>query len=467
MTKQLQFEEISSKVTVYLSQAINVLRQSPNQYLKENPQIIENLASWDWMNALQAIEERIIGVYEEFRPQEAIGTFALLWDEESDGGFTIYYSADNNYKEWLDGDEYDFFVDLTDIINPLFAGEQNWVEELRVDIDIYKRLFLGLVELAAIRLTQHEAFIALPKMEPYLILSSLWHDAELCVIYSSNHEDDAWLQIEKLPDPPPVLVHRASDEELILFGESYNFTTKWIRATDMGVGEIPAEVGLLKETEEVILQNNLISKLPDTFFTLRNIRKLDLSRNRFSSLSPEIVKLNQLQLLDLGNNQLQTLPETISGLAHLNTLHLQYNRLKSLPDLGSLQHLTMLGAYHNELTTLPKLPTELEWLNVNGNKLSELPGYFSEMRNLKTLVLSDNAFRSFPKVIIGLQSLESLEIGGNYIEDIPIELKQLPNLRELRVYPNPFTKEKRKALRESFGDILFLGYDTDEKSFMK
>jgi len=262
-------------------------------------------------------------------------------------------------------------VNLTNIVNQIFLDTDDWYEEMEAELDLFKNLFLGLVEIAAINSINTNEFKNLKKQETYLISSASWHDSEYSMVFNSKVPNTYELMLSKEYKEvaePKVL----EDGYHAFFGEKYKVTTSCIRGNSSREGVMPEEIGLFQNVEE----------------------------------------------LEATNEYLKILPESLT------------------------------------------------WLNLDSNKLNQLPKAIIKLKNLNTLVLSNNLFDVFPEEILKLKSLKSIDLGGNPIEDLPKDLLSLPNLKELRVMPNKFSIEKRKELRETFGDILFLGYDSSANSFM-
>ena len=65
---------------------------------------------------------------------------------------------------------------------------------------------------------------------------------------------------------------------------------------------------------------NLLTRLPDSLFSLANLRVLDVSNNQITTFSPKVSLLRQLRLLNLSENKLEGLPNSIGYLASLESI---------------------------------------------------------------------------------------------------------------------------------------------------
>ena len=55
-------------------------------------------------------------------------------------------------------------------------------------------------------------------------------------------------------------------------------------------------------------------------------------------------------------------------------------------------------------------------LNLEGNKLEELPSEMGRWTDLRALNLAKNNFKAFPNVLLELETLQFLDVGDNEIE---------------------------------------------------
>src|ERR687888_560123 len=69
----------------------------------------------------------------------------------------------------------------------------------------------------------------------------------------------------------------------------------------------------------------------------------------------------------------------------------------------------------DELTGIAELTT----LNLSGNRLTELPGWVTELTGLTTLDLSNNALTGIPEGVRRLSALTTLDVNNNRLAEVP------------------------------------------------
>ncbi|KAL0263889.1 UNVERIFIED_CONTAM: hypothetical protein PYX00_010960 [Menopon gallinae] len=144
-----------------------------------------------------------------------------------------------------------------------------------------------------------------------------------------------------------------------------------------GLREVPREVFVATDLQELDLSDNELTTLPGEIRSLSQLQKLDISGNQLTTLPGEIESLSQLQELYIGNNQLTALPKEIGRLSQLQKLYLGSNQLTGLPkEIGSLSQLQEVYLSHNQLTELPKeigSLSQLQKVDLSFNQLTTLP----------------------------------------------------------------------------------------------
>lgn len=130
---------------------------------------------------------------------------------------------------------------------------------------------------------------------------------------------------------------------------------------------------------------------------------LNLSNLGLTEVPPEIGSLSKIQTLHLGTNQLTTLPPEIGQLSNLTELDISHNLLTTLPrEIGQLSNLVRLDAWDNQLTSLPAEMGNLhnlQWLNLTQNQLNTLPLELMEL-NVQWIGLHDNPFGAIPPEVV-------------------------------------------------------------------
>ncbi|WP_052470118.1 leucine-rich repeat domain-containing protein [Thiolapillus brandeum] len=79
-----------------------------------------------------------------------------------------------------------------------------------------------------------------------------------------------------------------------------------------------------KETvEQLFLEKQSLSRLPEALWEMQALRVLDLGQNQIDSISPQISRLVNLEILRLDHNPLKSLPKEIGQLPRLRQLDLR------------------------------------------------------------------------------------------------------------------------------------------------
>jgi len=101
-------------------------------------------------------------------------------------------------------------------------------------------------------------------------------------------------------------------------GQLLNLRTLGVVASEATV--IPNEIGNLDQLEILVISGNLqITGVPSILGNLTNLKRLDVSGNGLISVPQEIANLNQLEFLDLSLNPMTEIPQAICNLADTDT----------------------------------------------------------------------------------------------------------------------------------------------------
>lgn len=116
-------------------------------------------------------------------------------------------------------------------------------------------------------------------------------------------------------------------------------------------------------TNLYLSSSDVSGQLPPAIADLTYLTKLDVRGTSLRSVAAEVGQLKNLQELNLVRNQLAILPDTIGDLPDLFSLDVRDNAIKTLPDsVGNLANLFILRVSDNRLTRLPDSIAQLKKL---------------------------------------------------------------------------------------------------------
>ena len=200
-------------------------------------------------------------------------------------------------------------------------------------------------------------------------------------------------------------------------------------------GTLPDCIGNLENIESLDLHNNSLTAIPNSLGKLSKLRHLDVSSNQLPNLPMEAIfdlpimeiiasrnkiggsllptnipQVPFLQKLDLSNNALMAISEAKVDFPQLQSLDISNNRISTLPNMASWQSLT--------------------FLNVEENKISEIPAGFSSIKSLKHADFGNNSLLELDESIGSMDNLTVFNIQNN-----PMRERRLPKLtlEELKI----------------------------------
>ena len=233
----------------------------------------------------------------------------------------------------------------------------------------------------------------------------------------------------------------------------------WLSLEDKNLRAILPCIGeLFPNLQELVLDDNRLTFLPETLSGLANLGRLSLNRNRLTGLPDALRELTNLRDLNLSGNRLTVFPKVLCELTNLWDLSLSGNRLTFFPETlsGGLANLRDLYLDGNRLTFFPEVLcelTNLQNLYLGGNLLTGLPDAFRELTNLLRLCLNSNRLTFFPEVLCELTNLIDLYLDGNRLTVFPETLSGLANLRHLSLNDNRLT-----FLPDALGEVTHLAH---------
>jgi len=254
-------------------------------------------------------------------------------------------------------------------------------------------------------------------------------------------------------------------KNLVLFFEKHKaikgnstrqLLTELVSATSLHLNgkpliELPYNIGLLQNLEQLYLPKTQLSSLPKSFSTLTKLNTLRLDNNQLTFLPENFGQLTNLKELELENNQLTSLPNSFIQLANLESLSLNENQLRSLPDdFGLLRKLNSLRLEDNLLTSLPESFGQLAELGVlllYNNQLSSLPESFGQLKSLKGVSLVNNQLENLPESF-GQLTVAGLRLGNNKFKSIPNVLAQIKSLNLLDLKDSDFSVKEQNRIQQ-------------------
>lgn len=209
--------------------------------------------------------------------------------------------------------------------------------------------------------------------------------------------------------------------------------------------------------------NDIVTIETKCFLNLTKLEVLDLSHNRLTteSLTPDIFDgryapyeyepMEKLRVLRLGANQLHSLNEDLfEHLPALQQLSLELNPFKVIDHqseiaIAGISSLVSLDLSYMQLEAIPQYllhtPRGLQYLNLTGNLLSEVPQALSYAKALTWLSLDENPISS---IVMGydfplLKNLTFLSLC--YMSELKVigrgAFRGLESLQEIHITNNP------------------------------
>ncbi|WP_425392388.1 leucine-rich repeat domain-containing protein [Ekhidna sp.] len=241
--------------------------------------------------------------------------------------------------------------------------------------------------------------------------------------------------LEKLPR-----IHRLKNlEELVVENNSLTKLPTWrgrrlksLKELDLSQNPLTIDrrwYGLLDHIEILRLNKCNIREVHPNFYRMDGLKELLIQVNELEQIPPGISALIQLNKLSFYKNNLSSLPDDFYELDSLEIIDLYYNDFESISSrISNLKNLRILYLSFNELYDIPEEIGELsnlEELYVHHNRLSEIPKKYEELKNLKVFHIQNNYIPDFPDQVLSMENLIDLDISETDIRTIPHEITGL------------------------------------------
>lgn len=220
------------------------------------------------------------------------------------------------------------------------------------------------------------------------------------------------------------------------------------------------------DTVKMLAFNQLdLANVPEVVYRFPNLEELDLSKNNLHELPARLTAdIPTLQRLSVLYNAIPNDSVFITRNKHLISLNLQGNKLTQIPASVRLnRRLESLWMGNNKLAKLTSKQfrglRRLTDLNLYNAGLTQLPKGVGRIKRLTVLDLYYNKFTELPKQLSRLKKLEQLAIAHNDLKEINKSLAKLRRLQVLYAHHNrisqlPAELQQLKNLR-----TLDLGYN--------
>jgi len=146
--------------------------------------------------------------------------------------------------------------------------------------------------------------------------------------------------------------------------------------------------------------------------------------------------------------------------AKLEFLNISGNKVTEIPpEVGSLSRLKEFDLSNNLIHTLPEEIQNLKVLRklqANGNRLRKLPEGILGCVLLEKIFLNENLLEELPEKIGLFRALRILQVENNQLVSIPPELAECPNLVELKFTNNRKIKNFHQARLDDTEFILWI-----------
>ncbi|MCH2042578.1 MAG: leucine-rich repeat domain-containing protein [Saprospiraceae bacterium] len=147
------------------------------------------------------------------------------------------------------------------------------------------------------------------------------------------------------------------------------------------------------------------------------------------------------------------------GLRHWFAQIDKIERKKIVEDLLRQQPDILLnGAWFTDIEEVFQF-TQAKRLSLNQSKFRNFPEQVLAFEQLEYLSLEKNTVKTLPNQLKKLSKLQELNLDRNKLKEYPKVIEEMPNLKKIRVYDNPFTKQKDRGINT---DLYIVRYNSSE-----
>jgi Leucine-rich repeat (LRR) protein len=227
-----------------------------------------------------------------------------------------------------------------------------------------------------------------------------------------------------------------------------------------------AEKTTRPDTVKMLAFNQLdLGVVPEIVYRFPKLEELDLSKNALHELPARLTAdIPTLKRLSLLYNAIPDDSVFITRNKHLQALNLQENRLTQVPQsIRKNRRLESLWLGNNKLKeldgkTLRRLH-RLNDLNLYNAGLTQLPKTIGKLKHVRVMDLYYNKLTELPRQIGRMKRLEQLAVAHNDLKELPLSLTKLRRLQVLYAHHNRISQLPDSYQKMTYLTILDLGYN--------
>lgn len=211
------------------------------------------------------------------------------------------------------------------------------------------------------------------------------------------------------------------------------------------IKEIDSSFRIDNELRTLNLSSNFLRDMKSFLPALGNVERLNLSNNLLESVPNEIGALKSLEEIEFVDNRIESIDEAFFTL-EVESVDFSSNRLSELhlKGMNNLESITFDENPVEKLTINSNFAPFLKEFSCDGCNLEEF--VLIPSTHLEILNYSSNYIKEVPKEIGRYIHLSELDIDYNKIIDLPESLANMSTLQTLYAKGNPLNEHAKKVI---------------------